>query len=136
MAARIDELMNKSIGVLSLCEFADSRLMWPHLGDSHCGFVIAFDTSAPFFHQAAPPVHVNASAEEVAQLAEEYGRLWYIRYWEERPSVVVTDMPPEYADVKPPHQQGQPVCLFSVPLVASKPFSSAVTPIATWLPTR
>ena len=75
MAARIDELMNTSIGVLSLCEHADSLLMWPHYGDGHRGFVIAFDTSAPFFHQATPPAHVNASAEEAAQFAEEFGRL-------------------------------------------------------------
>ena len=137
MAARIDELMNKSIGVLSLCERADSLLMWPHYGDSHRGFVIAFDTSAPFFHQATPPAHVNASPEEAAQFAEEYGRLRYIRYREERPSVVVTDMPfdtimtkgkaweyegewrmlmpPDYADVKLPPHQGLAVCLFAVP---------------------
>lgn len=137
MAARIDELMNTSIGVLSLCEHADSLLMWPHYGDSHRGFVIEFDTSAAFFHQATPPAHVNASAEEAAQFAEEYGRLRYIRYREERPSVVVTDMPfdtimtkgkaweyegewrmlmpPDYADVKLPPHQGWPVCLFAVP---------------------
>ncbi len=137
MAARIEELMNKNVGVLSLCEHADSLLMWPHYGDSHRGFVIAFDTSAPFFNQATPPVHVNASAEEAAQFAEEYGRLRYVRYREERPSVVVTGMtfdtimtkgkaweyegewrmlmPPDYADVKLPPHRGFPICLFSVP---------------------
>jgi hypothetical protein len=137
MAARIEELMNKNVGVLSLCEHADSLLMWPHYGDSHRGFVIAFDTSAPFFNQSTPPAHVNANAEEAAQFAEEYGRLRYVRYREERPSVVVTDMtfdtimtkgkaweyegewrmlmPPDYADVKLPPHKGLPVCLFSVP---------------------
>ena len=137
MAARIDELMNKNVGVLSLCEHADSLLMWSHYGDSHRGFLIAFDTSAPFFNQSTPPAHVKASAEEASQFAEEYGRLRYVRYREERPSVVVTDMtfdtimtkgkaweyegewrmlmPPDYADVKMPPHQGLSVCLYSVP---------------------
>jgi hypothetical protein len=137
MAARIEELMNKNVCVLSLCEHADSLLMWPHYGDSHRGFVIAFDTSAPFFNQSTPPAHVNASTEEAAQFAEEYGRLRCVCYREERPSAVVTDMtfdtimtkgkaweyegewrmlmPPDYADVKLPPHLGFPVCLFSVP---------------------
>jgi hypothetical protein len=137
MAARIEELMNRNIGVLSLCEHADSLLMWPHYGDSHRGFVIAFDTGAPFFNQSTPSAHLNASADEASQFAEECGRLRHVRYREERPSVVVTEMtfdnimtkgkaweyegewrmlmPLDYADVKMPPHQGLPVCLFSVP---------------------
>lgn len=142
IAGRIDELMNKSIGVLSLSEHPDSLLMWPHYGDSHRGFVIAFDTSAPFFHQETPPAHVNATHEEIAQFAEEYGRLRYIRYRDERPSAVVTEMsfdiimtkgksweyegewrmlmPPDYADVKLPGDHDLPICLFSFPPSAVK----------------
>ena len=137
MVAHIDAMMNKSIGVLSLCEHADSLLMWSHYGDSHRGFVIAFDTTATFFHQMEPPEHANAEPEEAAQFAEEYGRLRYIRYREERPSVIVTDMPfdtimtkgkeweyedewrmlmpPDYANITRAPYQGFPVCLFAVP---------------------
>jgi len=137
MAARIDELMNSNIGVLSLCEHADSLLMWPHYGDSHRGFVIAFDTTAPFFHQVTPPAHVKATSEDAAAFTEEYGRLRYIRYQDERPSVVVTEMsfdnimtkgkaweyerewrmlmPPDYADVKGQDSKDLPLYLFEVP---------------------
>lgn len=138
MAEKIDELMNKSVGVLSLCEHSDSLLMWPHYGDSHRGFVIEFDTRSPFFHQIVPPAHVNASSDDAEKFAEEYGRLRFIRYQAERPSAVVTGlsfdtimtkgqdweyegewrmlMPPDYADVnKLSLHQGLPVCLFAVP---------------------
>lgn len=137
MAAHIEELMNRNIGVLSLCEHADSLLMWSHYGDSHRGFVIAFDSGAPFFNQSTPPADLNASADEASQFAEEYGRLRHVRYREERPSVVVTEMtfdnimtkgkaweyegewrmlmPLDYADLTMLPHPGLPVCLFSVP---------------------
>jgi hypothetical protein len=142
MAAHIDDLMNKSIGVLSLSEHPDSLLMWPHYGDSHRGFVIGFDTNAAFFHQATPPAHVDATPEEISKFAEEYGRLRYVRYTEERPSVVVTEMsfdvlmtkgksweyegewrmlmPPDYADVKLHGDLDLPICLFAFPPNAVK----------------
>ena len=138
MAEKIDELMNKSIGVLSLSEHCDSLLMWPHYADNHRGFVIAFDTSSPFFHQAAPPTHVDVNSEEIEKFTEEYGRLRHIWYQAERPSSVVTGlsfdtlmtkgnewayeaewrmlMPPDYADLNNVSlDQGLPVCLFAVP---------------------
>jgi hypothetical protein len=142
MAEHINELMNKNIGVLSLCEHANSLLMWAHYGDSHQGFAIEFDTSAAFFHQETPPVHVKASPEDIAGFAEEYGRLRRIRYREERPSVVVTDMtfdtimtkgkdweyegewrmlmPLDYAEVMMWPVKDWPIFLFAVPPSAVK----------------
>jgi len=137
MARKIDEMMNTSVGILSLCACHDSLLMWAHYGDSHRGFVVEFDTTSPFFKQERPPVHATASEEEAAQFAEEYGRLRVVRYSDERPSVVVTKMsfdplltkgtpwkhedewrmlmPLDYADEKGPEHLGYPVCLFKIP---------------------
>ncbi|WP_346308727.1 DUF2971 domain-containing protein [Limnohabitans sp.] len=138
MAEKINELVNKSIGVLSLCEHYDSLLMWPHYGDNHRGFVIELDASSSFFHRTAPPEHVNADKEESASFTAEYGRLRPIQYLTDRPSAVVTGlsfdtllvkgedweyegewrmlMPLEYADLNNLSlQQGLPVCLFAVP---------------------
>jgi hypothetical protein len=137
MARRIDDLMNTSIGVLSLCEHPDSLLMWPHYGDSHRGFVIEFDTASPFFNQTRPPPHVTVTDEAAAAFAEEHGRLRRITYQVARPSVVVTRltfdliltkgeewryegewrmlMPLEYANETRPTHQGFPVHLFAVP---------------------
>jgi len=142
MAEQINELMNKNIGVFSLCEHADSLLMWAHYGDSHRGFAIEFDTSTAFFHQTTPPAHVKASPEEAAGFAEEHGRLRRIRYREERPSVVVTDMtfdtimtkgkdweyegewrmlmPLDYADFMMWPVKDWPIFLFAVPPSAVK----------------
>ena len=137
MAARIEEMMNKGVGVLSLCEHADIGLMWSHYGESHSGFVVEFDARSPFFHQVTPPEHVNASSEDAAAFAEEFGYLRPINYQEQRPSVVVTEMPfdtimtkgkaweyecewrllmpPDYADVTKQDIKGFPLCLFKVP---------------------
>lgn len=137
MARNIDEMMNTDVGVLSLCAHPDSLLMWPHYGDSHRGFVVEFDTDSPFFKQERPPAHANASEEESAQFAEEYGRLRVVRYSNERPSMFVTKMsfellltkglpwkyedewrmlmPLDYADEKRPAYLGYPVCLFKIP---------------------
>jgi hypothetical protein len=142
MAEQINELLNKNVGVLSLCEHADNLLMWAHYGDSHRGFAIEFDTSAAFFHQAMPPAHVKASSEDARGFAEEYGRLRRISYQEERPSVVVTDMtfdtimtkgkdweyegewrmlmPLDYADVMAWPVIDWPIYLFAVPPSAVK----------------
>jgi hypothetical protein len=92
MARKINELMNDSIGVLSLCEHPDNLLMWAHYGDSHRGFVLEFDTASGFFYQPRPPAHVHATDEEAAQYAEEYGRLRRVAYGEDRPSVIVSQM--------------------------------------------
>lgn len=138
MASRIDEMLNASVGVLSLCAHPDSLLMWPHYGDSYRGFVVEFDTSSPFFKQEQPPEHAVASEEGAAQFAEEYGRLRVVRYRDERPSVVVTKltfdllltkgrpwkyedewrmlMPLMYAEkIIEPDKLGHPVHLFKIP---------------------
>jgi len=137
MARRIHDMMNTSIGVLSLCEHPNSLLMWPHYGDSHRGFVIEFDTTSPFFNQTRPPAHVKVTDEAAAAYAEEHGRLRRITYQAARPSVVVTRitfdiiltkgeewryegewrmlMPLEYAnETRPPHH-GFSVHLFAIP---------------------
>lgn len=138
MASRINKLINDSVGVLSLCSYPYSLLMWPHYADSHRGFVVEFDTSSPFFSQERPPEHVNASEEEAIQFAEEYGRLRAVTYSSERPSVAATKlsfnllltkgldweyedewrmlMPLQYADKKEASDDlGYPVCLFKIP---------------------
>lgn len=137
MAHKIDQMMNASVGIFSLCACHDSLLMWAHYGDSHRGFVVEFDTTSPFFNQERPPVHANAGEEEAAQFAEEYGRLRVVRYSNERPSVVVTQisfdllltkgipwkhedewrmlMPLDYADEEGSEHFGYPVCLFKIP---------------------
>jgi hypothetical protein len=43
------ETFGKQIGILSLSEVADSRLMWSHYAAQHTGFVIGFDEMHPYF---------------------------------------------------------------------------------------
>jgi len=43
------------LGVLSLSEVPDDLLMWAHYAGNHEGFVLAFDTSSPFFDQRKGP---------------------------------------------------------------------------------
>jgi len=89
-----------------------------------------------------PPARINPSPDKTATFTEEYGRLRYIRYWNERPSILVDEMtfdvimtkgeaweyeaewrmlmPPDYADVNCYPKKGLPVCLFAVPPGAVK----------------
>lgn len=137
MSRKLNELMNESIGILSLCECPDDLLMWAHYGDSHKGFVLEFDSASPFFYQPNPPAHVRATDEEAAQYAEEYGRLRPVVYSEDRPSVIISQlkfdvlltkglsweyeaewrmlMPPMYANKQMPPVGPYSVCLFAIP---------------------
>ncbi|MFS8086046.1 MAG: DUF2971 domain-containing protein, partial [Acidobacteriota bacterium] len=45
----IPNILNKTVGVLSLAEEPDHPLMWAHYGANHSGFVFAFDESHNFF---------------------------------------------------------------------------------------
>ncbi len=137
MARKINEMMNNSVGILSLSASYDNFIMWAHYGHSHRGFVVEFDTASPFFKQERPPIHANANEEEAAQFAEEYGRLRVVHYSDERPSVVVTKMsfdvlltkgipwkhedewrmlmPLEYADERRSESLVYPLYLFKIP---------------------
>ena len=45
------DVLNKSIGMLSLSEVHDSHLLWSHYASAHRGFVIEFDTDNKFFNK-------------------------------------------------------------------------------------
>ena len=45
----VQEGVRGMLGVLSLSEVPDDLLMWAHYASNHEGFVLAFDTSSPFF---------------------------------------------------------------------------------------
>lgn len=45
----IPNILNKTVGVLSLSEKADHPLMWSHYAANHSGFVIAFEETHSFF---------------------------------------------------------------------------------------
>jgi hypothetical protein len=142
MIEHIDKMINLNVGVLSLCERPDIGLMWSHYADSHYGFLIEFDTGAPFFNQIRPPSHLKLGVDDEVAFAQEYGRLRAIDYQEIRPSVNVTEMtfeilltkgkdwqyekewrmlmPPEYADVTRKDPKGLPLYLFEIPPSAIK----------------
>jgi hypothetical protein len=62
MAEQINELVNKSIGVLSLCEHYDSLLMWPHYGDIRP--ILCTDSSRARKFQSAEDVGFNKEPTE------------------------------------------------------------------------
>jgi Protein of unknown function (DUF2971) len=45
----VPNILNRTVGVLSLAELPDHPLMWSHYAANHSGFVIAFDENHPFF---------------------------------------------------------------------------------------
>ncbi len=48
---KTNEVLNRSIGILSLSSEKDNLLMWAHYANSHKGFVVEFDDSHRFFNQ-------------------------------------------------------------------------------------
>lgn len=137
MGAKIDEMLNRDLGVLSLSAKYDDLLMWSHYTESHRGFVLEFDTGSTFFNQAHPPSHVAANQEEIDAFKSEYGFLRQVEYSDLRSSVVVTQltfdhllvkskgweyesewrmlMPLDYADAKFEALEPYPVHLFMIP---------------------
>ncbi|EOA3786412.1 DUF2971 domain-containing protein [Vibrio vulnificus] len=51
MTQVITNMLDKTLGVLSLSKTNSSLLMWSHYSDSYCGYVIAFDSKHEFFHK-------------------------------------------------------------------------------------
>jgi hypothetical protein len=51
----VQEGVRGMLGVLSLSEVPDDLLMWAHYARNHEGFVLAFDTSSPFFERRKGP---------------------------------------------------------------------------------
>lgn len=51
----VQEGVRGMLGVLSLSEVPDDLLMWAHYAGNHEGFVLAFDTSSPFFDRRKGP---------------------------------------------------------------------------------
>lgn len=142
MVEHINQMIEINVGVLSLCERPDIGLMWSHYGESHFGFAVEFDTSASFFNQLTPPAHVTATIEDTEAFTREYGRLRFVDYRADRPSVSVTEMsfdilmtkgidwayerewrmlmPPIYANVCAQDNKGMPIHLFEIPANAIK----------------
>lgn len=56
LRAKMTELFGRMIGILSLTETPTNQAMWAHYSDSHKGFLLAFDTSNPFFHGGRPGI--------------------------------------------------------------------------------
>lgn len=74
MAQKFEEI----IGALCLTESPANLLMWAHYADSHQGFVVEFDSNAPFFDQRKGP-------------DDEFRHLRKIIYSERRPSLVLSE---------------------------------------------
>jgi hypothetical protein len=62
------------IGVLSLTEKRDNRLMWAHYAQNHKGFVIGFDSEDDYFHQQRSEF-------------DEFYHLRKVQYSENRPEI-------------------------------------------------
>jgi hypothetical protein len=43
--------LKNRLGVFCLTERSDNHLMWVHYADNHAGFILGFNTSAPFFSE-------------------------------------------------------------------------------------
>jgi hypothetical protein len=74
LAQPINTKINENIGVLSLSELADHKLMWAHYAERSTGFVVGFDSENPFFQQRRSEV-------------DEFGYLRKVHYEEKRPNV-------------------------------------------------
>ncbi|NOJ02111.1 DUF2971 domain-containing protein [Vibrio kanaloae] len=65
MTQEITNMLDKTLGILSLSQSNSDLLMWSHYSDSHCGYVIAFDSEHEFFHKkdqsgaVTDPIHVE-----------------------------------------------------------------------------
>lgn len=88
----IAQKLEQNVASLCLSQNPSSLLMWSHYADSHRGFVIEFDTTAPFFKQIRPPVHVHANSEEIASFRAEYGVPRRIDYHATRPATLATKL--------------------------------------------
>lgn len=64
-------------GLLCLSESPESLLMWAHYADSHRGFLIEFDSEAPFFNQRLGP-------------NDEFRHLRKVVYQQSRPSLILS----------------------------------------------
>lgn len=80
----ISQKFEEMIGILCLTESPANLLMWAHYADSHQGFVIEFDSDAPFFDQRLGP-------------SDEFRHLRKVVYDDQRPSMVLS----EVADFSP-----------------------------------
>ncbi len=72
------ELMNETIGVLSLTKDQKNLLMWAHYGDEHRGFVLGFDENNIFFH--------------LPSFIEEYTEIHEIVYTREKKAIEINDI--------------------------------------------
>jgi len=75
---QIWQSLNRQLGALCLSEVPDSLLMWSHYGASHTGFVLAFDTRHPYFHEKKGP-------------DDELRHLRRVLYREARPSATLVE---------------------------------------------
>ena len=55
LKGRIGEEMGKLFGIFSMAEEPDNPVLWAHYAANWTGFVIALDTSDPFFNQRRSP---------------------------------------------------------------------------------
>ncbi|HEY2391292.1 MAG TPA: DUF2971 domain-containing protein [Candidatus Angelobacter sp.] len=74
----IDNMLNRTVGVLCLSEICTSLLMWGHYTDNHRGFVIGFDSENSFFSKKKTE-------------SDEFGFLRQVIYQLQRPVVVLSD---------------------------------------------
>lgn len=51
----LQKTANSLLGALSLSEICNHELMWSHYAEDHRGYVIGFDSTAPFFNQKKTP---------------------------------------------------------------------------------
>ena len=86
---RLYELYNR-VGILSLSETPDNRLMWAHYAEEHTGFVLMLDGSHDFFKGD------NLSSK----IAKGFAKPERVEYRLERPRTSIEDPPREILLIK------------------------------------
>ena len=86
---RLYELYNR-VGILSLSETPDNRLMWAHYAEEHTGFVLMLDSSHDFFKGD------NLSPK----IAKGFAKPERVEYRSERPQTPIEDPPREILLIK------------------------------------
>lgn len=79
LQALMERKFEELIGLLCLTELPTSLLMWAHYADSHKGFVVEFDSEAPFFKQRLDD-------------EDEFRHLRKVCYQASRPSIVLAEV--------------------------------------------
>ena len=127
------EQLSDNYGILSLTKKKNNLLMWSHYTDSHKGFVIAFDSDAPFFKKEVkdgikglrevtysdkryvlPAGALESSTPAARETVMDHFFFTKSQHWSYEEELRVLAHPEE-ADRKISVTDGYPICLFKFP---------------------